>query len=160
MTLSPLVASLPASTLQKEPITNSFFEVLDEFGNRSDTQMSGYDIVEWFGYNNGAKFNPIDESNKYVGHTDRTNSLHYPDGIQDNDFISISLNNGECTRLRRVNRPIIDVLNFKPCGKGTLKCRHYSYWVIPDSVDTDKPDWERNPNVTCVGFCGMESINN
>jgi hypothetical protein len=143
-------------SLKKEPITNSFFEILDESGNRSETQMSGDDISEWFGYNNGAKFVPIDESNQYVGRTDRTGSLNHPDGIQDNDFISISLNNGECTRLRRVNRSIIEVPNFKPGGKGKLKCRHYSYWSIPDSVDTDKPDWDRDPNAICVGFCGME----
>jgi len=125
---------------EESSLTHVFLEMFD--GSRVD----GYDFCKWIGYDEGTVFVPS-EDNPHIGIRDRSGSLYYPDGIQENDVIS--LHDGEYTRVRRVEKSMT-------VYKSDDYIR-YCWWFISDEIDTDKKGWgdKGSSNKTALGFIGM-----
>ena len=120
---SQLEAVYSTSETSKEK-TFTFIETAD--GDR----VTGYEFEKWLGYDLGTKFVPSKE-NKHIGHIDRTDNLNFPDGVQENDVIS--LHNGEYTRIQKVSRPM------------TVRKKDdyvsYGWWFVSDEIDTEREGW-------------------
>ena len=120
-------------------LTHTFIETAD--GGR----VTGYDFCKWIGYDEGVIFIPSKE-NKNIGTTDRSGSLYYPYGIQENDVMS--LYNGEYTRVQKV---------YKQLFVGEEEYISWVWWFISDEIDTDKTEWrgEGTSNETALSYTGL-----
>jgi hypothetical protein len=121
-------------TVDEETYSFTFIDKVDV--------VKGYDLTEWMGYDLGTMFVPS-EGNKYIGHIDRSGNWIHPDGIQENDIMS--LHDGEYTRIRKVEK---DMTMHK--SNDSLS---YGWWFISDDVDTNKDGWEYN-NAIALGYTG------
>lgn len=97
------------------------------------------------GYDLGTEFIPSEE-NKHIGHIDRSGNWIHPDGIQENDIIS--LHDGEYTRIQKVEK---DMTVYKPNDYIT-----FGWWFISDEIDTSKQGWGDvgSSNKTALGYTG------
>ncbi len=113
-------------------------------------RVTGYDFCKWIGYDEGVIVIPSKE-NKNIGTTNRSGSLYYLDGIQENDVIS--LNNGEYTRVRKVYKQLL---------VGEEEYISWIWWFISDEIDTDKSGWrgEGASNETALGYTGLNKMIN
>lgn len=112
------------------------------------SRVNGWEFIKWMGYDEGTKFISSEE-NKYIGYTDRSDCLLYPDGIQENDVIS--LHNGEVTKITKLTFPMTHP-DFEDWHR-------YGWWFINESINHESEEFKYlkgSSDLIAIGYLGME----